>query len=112
MSKNLMLGMRIGVPAEIKPGETRVAATPETIRKLLQQGHHTCLVQHGAGAASSIPDSEFEAAGATIAAQAADVYAQSDIVIKVRAPEASELPLLRRGSILIGLLNPHDEYAM
>jgi NAD(P) transhydrogenase subunit alpha len=104
--------MRIGVPAEIKPGETRVAATPETIRKLVQHGHHSCLVQRGAGVASSIPDAEFEAAGATIAAQAADVYAQADIIIKVWAPEPSELPLLRRGSVLIGLLNPHDDYAM
>ena len=106
-----MLGMRIGVPAETRPGETRVAATPETIRKLVQQGH-TCLVQRGAGVAASIPDSDFEAAGATMAAQAADVYAQSDILVKVRGPEPSELPLLRRGTILIGLLNPHDDYAM
>ncbi len=111
MSKNLTLGMRIGVPAEIKPGETRVAATPETIRKLVQQGH-SCLVQRGAGVASSIPDQDFEAAGAAIAAQAADVYAQSDIVIKVRGPEPSELALLRRGTVLIGLLNPHDDYAV
>ena len=103
--------MRIGVPAEIKPGETRVAATPETIRKLVQQGH-SCLVQRGAGVASSIPDQDFEAAGAAIAAQAADVYAQSDIVIKVRGPEPSELALLRRGTVLIGLLNPHDDYAV
>ena len=106
-----MLGMRIGVPAEIKPGETRVAATPETIRKLVQNGH-TCLVQRGAGMASSIPDADFEAAGAATAVQAADVYAQSDIIIKVRTPEPSELPLLRRGTVLVGLLNPHDDYAM
>jgi NAD(P) transhydrogenase subunit alpha len=104
--------MRIGVPAEIRPGETRVAATPETIRKLVQRGHHSCAVQRGAGAASSIPDAELEAAGATIAAHAADVYAQSDIIIKVRGPEPSELPLLRRGSILIGMLAPHDDHAM
>ena len=111
MSKNLTLGMRIGVPGEIRPGETRVAATPETIRKLVQQGH-SCLVQRGAGVASSIPDQDFESAGAAIAAQAADVYAQSDIVIKVRGPEPSELALLRRGAVLIGLLNPHDDDAM
>ena len=111
MSKNLVLGMRIGVPAEIKPGETRVAATPETIRKFIQLGH-TCLVQRGAGVASSVPDADFEAAGAAIASQAADVYSQSDIIIKVRGPEPSELPLLRRGTVLVGLLNPHDDYAM
>ena len=111
MSKNLVLGMRIGVPAEIKPGETRVAATPETIRKFIQLGH-ACLVQRGAGITSSVPDADYEAAGAAIASQAADVYAQADIIIKVRAPEPSELPLLRRGTVLVGLLNPHDDYAM
>ena len=103
--------MRIGVPAEIRPGETRVAATPETVGKLVQKGQHTCIVQSNAGAAASIPDASFEAAGAVIVPHAADVYSQSDIILKVRAPEASELPLLRRGSILIGLLNPHDEAA-
>ena len=101
--------MRIGVPAEIRPGETRVAATPETVGKFGQKGRHTCVVQAGAGTAAAFPDSSFEAAGAVIAAHAADVYAQSDIVLKVRAPEPEELPLLRRGSILVGLLNPHDE---
>src|SRR5687767_2931873 len=95
--------MRIGVPAEIRPGETRVAATPDTIRQFVQQGRHSCLVQTNAGTASSIPDAEFEAAGATIVAHAADVYGQADIILKVRAPEPFELPLLRRGSVVVGL---------
>ena len=101
--------MHIGVPAEIRPGETRVAATPETIGKLVQKGRHTCVVQSNAGTAASIPDGSFETAGAAIVPHAADVYSQSDIVLKVRAPEASEFALLRRGSVLIGLLNPHDD---
>ncbi|HEY5619193.1 MAG TPA: Re/Si-specific NAD(P)(+) transhydrogenase subunit alpha [Vicinamibacterales bacterium] len=101
--------MHIGVPAEIRPGETRVAATPETVGKLVQKGRHTLVVQSNAGTAASIPDSSFETAGAQIVPHAADVYSQSDIILKVRAPEGSELALLRRGSILIGLLNPHDE---
>jgi NAD(P) transhydrogenase subunit alpha len=101
--------MRIGIPAEIRPGETRVAATPETVRKLSQGQRHSCIVQAHAGTAASIPDADFEAAGAAITAHGADVYAQSDIVLKVRAPETGELPLLRRGSVLVGLLNPHDE---
>jgi NAD(P) transhydrogenase subunit alpha len=104
--------MRIGVPAEIRPGETRVAATPETVGKLVQKGRHTCIVQSNAGTAASIPDASFEAAGAVIVPHAADVYSQSDMVLKVRVPELSELPLLRRGAILIGLLNPHDEAAI
>jgi NAD(P) transhydrogenase subunit alpha len=104
--------MRIGVPAEIRTGETRVAATPDTIRKLIQSGRHACVVQTGAGVAASIPDADFAAAGASLAAGAADVYAGADLVLKVRAPEASELPLLGRGSMLVGLLNPADETAI
>jgi len=98
--------MRIGVPAEIHPGETRVAATPETVKKLTSGGKHTVLVQAGAGVAAAIPDEAFTAAGATIGS-AADAYSQ-DIVLKVRGPEGSERSLLRPGSILIGLLSPHE----
>jgi len=100
--------MRIGVPAETRPGETRVAATPETVKKLAAGGKQTLLVQAGAGATASVPDAEFKAAGATIVGAAADVYSQSDIVLKVRAPEAPELTLIKRGSIVAGLLNPYD----
>src|SRR6187431_30359 len=100
--------MRIGIPAEISPGETRVAATPETVKKLTAGGRHSVLVQSGAGTGASIPDSEFIAAGATLGC-AADVYGQSDIVLKVARPEPSELPQLRRGSILVGLLSPHED---
>jgi NAD(P) transhydrogenase subunit alpha len=101
--------MHIGIPAEVWPGETRVAATPETIRKLLKAGLHTVSVQTHAGVAASIPDADYEAAGATISASAADIYAQSDLVLKVRGPAEAELPLLRRGSVLAGLLKPHDD---
>ena len=99
--------MRIGIPAEIHPGETRVAATPETIKKLVAGGRHSVVVQSGAGVSASIPDSEFVAAGASLAC-AADVYAQADILLKVRRPEDEELPMLRSGSIVIGLLAPHE----
>jgi NAD(P) transhydrogenase subunit alpha len=103
--------MRIGIPAEIRPGETRVSATPETIRKL-RSGGHTIVVQTQAGVAAGISDAAMEDAGADVAPNAADVYGQSDIVLKVRAPGSSEFPLLRRGMVLIGLLNPHDEHAV
>jgi NAD(P) transhydrogenase subunit alpha len=99
--------MRIGIPAETRPGETRVAATPETVKKLAAGGKHALVVQAGAGGGAAIPDAEFQAAGATIVGAAAEAY-HSDIVLKVRAPEAAELPLLRRGAILAGLLNPYD----
>ena len=104
--------MHIGIPAEIRPGETRVAATPETVKKLVVGGRHTVTVQAGAGRGASIPDTEYAAAGAVIAPLASDVYSHAQIILKVRAPESSELPLLRRGSILIGLLNPHDALAI
>ena len=98
--------MQIGIPAEIRAAETRVAATPETVKKLAGTGHLGLLVQSGAGARCSIPDSEYAAAGATIAPSAAEVFA-SDIVLKVRGPEPGELPLLKSGGVLIGLLAPH-----
>jgi NAD(P) transhydrogenase subunit alpha len=100
--------MRIGVPAETRPGESRVAATPETVKKLATGGKHQVLVQSGAGVSAAVPDADFQAAGATIVPGAADVYAQADIVLKVRGPETGELAQLKRGSILVGLLNPYD----
>ncbi len=100
--------MQIGIPAEVRAGETRVAATPETVKKLAATGHHKLLVQAGAGANASIPDAEFAAAGAVIVETAAALYQQSDIVLKVRAPEAAEIGSLKVGTILVGLLNPYD----
>ena len=101
--------MKFGIPAETRTHEKRVAASPETVKKLTAAGHHTVVVQSGAGIAASIPDEQFVAAGATIVADAADIYAQADIVLKVRRPEATELALLKSGQTLIGLLNPHDK---
>lgn len=100
--------MQIGIPAETCAGETRVAATPETVKKLMTGGHHKVLVQTGAGMAASVSDADYTAAGASIVGSAAEIYSQSDIVLKVRAPQADEVALLKRGSILIGLLNPYD----
>ena len=104
--------MHIGIPAEVRAGETRVAATPETVKKLASGSHHKLLVQAGAGEKASVPDTEFGAAGALIVHSAAELYQQSEIVLKVRAPEASELELMRKNSILIGLLNPYDAAAV
>ena len=101
--------MKFGIPAETRTHEKRVAASPETIKKLTAAGHHTVLVQSGAGVAASIPDEQYAAAGATLVAAAADVYAQADIVLKVRGPDADELTQLRHGQTLIGLLNPHHQ---
>jgi NAD(P) transhydrogenase subunit alpha len=100
--------MKLGIPAETRPGETRVAATPETVRKFTAHGHHAVLVQAGAGTGASIPDAQYAAAGATVVGAAAEVYAGADIVLKVRGPDAAELKQLRRGQVLVGLLNPYD----
>src|SRR4029434_1990950 len=100
--------MRIGIVKEIRPGETRVAATPETIKKLTASQLHTVIVQAGAGTAANIADQQYEAAGATISATAADVYAQADLLLKVRGPDPCEIPMLRPGTIIVALLAPHD----
>ncbi|SEL48731.1 Re/Si-specific NAD(P)(+) transhydrogenase subunit alpha [Nitrosovibrio tenuis] len=99
--------MQIGIPAEIRGGETRVAATPETVKKFTAQGFHTVLVQSGAGAGASIPDDAYQAAGATIVANAAELYGQSQIVLKVRGPDPAELEMMRKDAVLLGLLAPH-----
>ncbi|WP_252272047.1 Re/Si-specific NAD(P)(+) transhydrogenase subunit alpha [Pseudomonas subflava] len=95
--------MHIGVPLETHAGETRVAATPETVKKLVGQGHQV-TVQSGAGVSASIPDSAFEAAGATIGSDAAAFGA--DLVLKVVAPTEAELAHMKSGAVLVGMLNP------
>ena len=97
--------MRIGVPLETRPGETRVAATPETVKKLIGQGH-TVVIQKDAGLHASQPDSAYEAVGATIGS-AADAFG-AELVLKVRAPEVSELKQIKAGSVLLGMLDPFD----
>ncbi|GAA0519302.1 Re/Si-specific NAD(P)(+) transhydrogenase subunit alpha [Pigmentiphaga daeguensis] len=99
--------MKIGVPTEIRPGETRVAATPETVKKMSAGGNQV-LVQAGAGRLASFPDEAYAAAGATLVPDAAQVYAQAELVLKVQAPQESELAQLRAGQILLGMLNPFD----
>jgi NAD(P) transhydrogenase subunit alpha len=97
--------MRIGVPLEIRLGETRVAATPETVKKLIGQGH-TVVIQKDAGVTASQPDSAYEAVGATIGS-AADAFG-AEIILKVCAPEAAELKQIKSGSVLLGMLDPFD----
>jgi NAD(P) transhydrogenase subunit alpha len=98
--------MLIGIPRETRPGETRVAATPETVRKITTSGKHAVVVESGAGMPSSVPDAAFEAAGARIGG-AADALG-ADLVLKVRAPTAEEIAKLKRDAVVIGLLDPYD----
>lgn len=97
--------MRLGIPVESRDGETRVAATPETIKKLVAAKHEV-LVESGAGIKSSITDEAYVAAGAVIAA-AAGVYG-AEALLKVRAPNADERARLKSGTVVIGMLNPFD----
>ena len=97
--------MKIGIPAETRPGETRVAATPETVKKLVAAKHQV-IVQAGAGIAASITDEAFSTAGAQIGS-AADAFG-ADMVLKVRAPSADERAQMKSGAVLVGMLNPFD----
>ena len=102
--------MLIGIPRETRPGETRVAATPETIRKIAASGKHDIVVESGAGTAAAIRDADFAAAGARIGG-AADALG-ADIVLKVRGPSREELARMKQGALLIGLLDPYDAAAL
>ena len=97
--------MRIGVPLETRPGETRVAATAETVKKLVA-GNHSVVVQAGAGVAASQPDAAFTGAGASIGT-AADALG-AEMVLKVRLPSAEELVQMKKGGALIGMLEPFN----
>ena len=102
--------MLIGIPRETRPGETRVAATPETVKKLAASGKHSIVVESGAGGASSIPDEQYVASGATIGSAAQALGA--DIVLKVRGPGPGELSQMKSGAMLVGLLDPFDASAL
>ena len=97
--------MLIGIPAETLAGETRVAVTPETVKKLKAQGH-TLRVQSGAGVAASVTDDAFVAAGAEIT-DVAGAFA-CDLVLKVRNATDAETKLMKSGATLVGMLNPFE----
>ena len=98
--------MLIGVPLETVAGETRVAVTPETAKKLKAQGH-AIKVQSGAGIAASATDEAYVASGAEITDRSGAFAA--DLILKVRSPSLDELVLVRTGAALVGMLNPFDK---
>ncbi|WP_026182344.1 Re/Si-specific NAD(P)(+) transhydrogenase subunit alpha [Leeia oryzae] len=107
--------MRIGIIKEVTPFETRVAATPETVKKFVAAGL-TVSIERGAGLLASIQDEEYSSAGATLAGSAAEALAGADIVLKVRAPVAEEVPLIAKGAKVFAIANPYknpllDTYA-
>jgi H+-translocating NAD(P) transhydrogenase subunit alpha len=100
----------VAVLKERFAGETRVAATPETVKKLIGLGAEL-VVETGAGAGASIPDADFEAAGAKIAKTAKDALKSADVVLKVRRPEDAEIGALKSGAIVVGLLDAYNNKA-
>jgi alanine dehydrogenase len=96
--------VRIGVPKEVSPGESRVALAPHAVYELARAGHRV-LVETGAGEASSIPDERYEEAGAILVEEAGRVYDDSELVVKVYGPTEEEYRYLREGLILFAFLS-------
>ncbi len=100
--------MKLAILKERRAGEARVAATPETVKKLKGLGLEIA-VEHGAGAGARISDADYEAAGAAIAPDAAAALTGADIVLKVRVPEANEIAGMKKGAVVAALLAPYTE---
>ena len=99
--------MKIAVISETAALETRVAATPETIKKLIGLGA-SVSIETGAGKHSGIPDADFAAAGATIAGSAKDALADAAVILKVRRPTEGELGLMPKGALVLAIMDPYD----
>src|SRR6266699_1546583 len=100
--------MKIGVPKETAANERRVAVTPEVAGRLVKAGLGV-QVEHDAGKAASFPDEAYGAAGATVVASAADIFAHSDVVLKVQAPSPPEVHRCREGAVLVAVFQPSAE---
>eukprot|EP00873_Tetraselmis_striata_P013386 jgi/Tetstr1/433650/TSEL_000198.t1 len=98
--------MKLAVPRESEAGEPRVAATPDTVKKFVSLGFNVA-VEKGAGTLSRIVDADYEAAGATLTADAKATLADADVVLKVRRPSADELALMKKGAIVIASMDPY-----
>lgn len=97
--------MKVGIPAEVSQNELRVAATPKTVKRLQKQGFEV-YIQKGAGSKANFSDKEFEEAGAKLLDTAAQIYSQSDIVLKVKEPTTDEVALMHEGLVLLSYLWP------
>lgn len=103
--------MRIAVPAEVHPGETRAAATPESVAKLRSLGAEV-QVQSGLGRHIGAEDGAYEAAGAVVLSDRAALLSGADLVLRVRRPEEDELPLLKPGTVHVSYLDPFAQGAL
>lgn len=102
--------MRIAVLTETDANEARVAATPDTVKKLVGLGA-TVVVQSGAGAGSGVTDADFEAAGATIAPDAPGAAGEADVVLLVRRPEGERLAAIKEGAVVVATMDPYGAEA-
>ena len=100
--------MRIAVPTEAAANEARVAATPETVKKLIALGAEV-VVQSGAGKGSGLPDADFEKAGATIAADAAATVSGADVVLAVRRPQPAALAGAKPDAVVLAIMDPYGQ---
>jgi alanine dehydrogenase len=96
--------MKIGVPSEVKPDEYRVAVTPAGIREMVEHGHQV-MVEVGAGGGSAISDAEFESQGARIVGEAEAIFAEAEMILKVKEPQPPEIEMLRPGQLLFTYLH-------
>jgi alanine dehydrogenase len=96
--------VKVGVPTETKPGESRVAVTPAGVRELIEHGHEV-LIQAGAGEGSAIADAEYESQGARLGADAEAVFGEAEMILKVKEPQPPEIGLLRSGQLLFTYLH-------
>src|SRR6202008_2198890 len=103
--------MKVGIPSEIFPNELRVAATPKTVKRLQKQGFEV-YIQHNAGMKANFSDKEFEEAGAKIVNTAAEIYGNSDIVLKVKEPSVEEVDMMKEGLVLLSYLWPAQNQAL
>jgi NAD(P) transhydrogenase subunit alpha len=101
----------IAVIKEHRAGETRVAAVPETVKKLIAFGAEV-VIEAGAGLAADYPDADYQAAGARLAPNAQAALSAADLVLKVRAPDEAEIAAIRPGAMVAGLLNPFQDRAL
>ena len=99
--------MKLAIPKERSDGETRVAASPETVKKLAGLGIDV-VIETGAGDAAALPDKQFEEAGAKIGASLDETLKDADLVFKVRPPSDEELGMMKKGAVLAATLNPYD----
>ncbi|HET9228683.1 MAG TPA: NAD(P)(+) transhydrogenase (Re/Si-specific) subunit alpha, partial [Thermoanaerobaculia bacterium] len=95
------------IPRERRPGETRVAATPDTVRKMIKLGLEV-TAERGAGESSAYPDADYETAGARLTDDPGTAAESADVILTVRPLEADDAAALKPGAVLIGLLAPHQ----